>query len=262
MPRNSPSDAPNNMTKAIHTFRIRRILNRIHTCIYSKADPRCSGIHDQQMDVQNIRTDIEKWKSEIPPTPSHYGEELVLFTTADWYDLEYNYTILQLYRAQIVNHRTETTDDIFLDCMGAAENICHSYRRQFLGKPTSCTWTALHELFLAGLTYLHCLWTSPVAREAAGHGKASSTCNDCTIALVIMAERWDAASPYREIFIALVNRTMSMISNKTDGSVPKNVVSSDSENYVEEDWTEWMRIVADAGLLEGFNGLLTGVSSE
>ncbi|OKL63861.1 hypothetical protein UA08_00622 [Talaromyces atroroseus] len=261
MPRNSPGDAPTNITRAIHTFRIRRILNRIHTCIYSKADPRCSGKHDQRIDVQNIRADIEKWRSEIPPTPSYNrsGEELVLFTTEDWYGMEYNYTILQLYRAQIVDHRTETPDGVFLECMRAAENICHSYRRQFLGKPTSCTWAALHELFLAGLTYLHCLWTSPAAREASGHGKANNTCNDCTIALVIMAERWDAASPYREIFMALVSRTMAMMGDKSDESVSTNVVSADSESWVEEDWTEWMGIVADAGLLEGFNGLLTGV---
>lgn len=251
------------MTRAIHTFRIRRILNRIHTFIYSKADPRCSGKHDQQFDVQNIRADIEQWRTEIPPTPTSNttGEELVLFTTADWYDLEYNYTILQLYRAQIVDHRTETSEDVFFECMRAAENICHSYRRQFLGKPTSCTWTALHELFLAGLTYLHCLWTSSAARDASGYGKASSTCNDCTIALVIMAERWDAASPYREIFMALVNRTMAMMNDKVEERASRNAVSDDAENWVGEAWTEWMGIVADAGLLEGFNGLLTGLPS-
>lgn len=251
------------MTRAIHTFRIRRLLNRIHTYIYSKADPRCSGQHDQQIDVQNIRADIEKWRSELPPTPPHHAanEELVLFTTADWYDLEYNYTILQLYRAQIVDHRTETADEVFLDCMSAAESICRCYRRQFLGKPTSCTWAALHELFLAGLTYLHCLWTSPAAREAAGHGKAHSTCNDCTIALVIMAERWDVVAPYREIFMALASRTMSMMGDKTDDNGSKTVDSADSQDWVEENWTEWMKIVAEAGMLRGFNGLLTGLTS-
>ncbi|KAI2695446.1 transcriptional regulator family: Fungal Specific TF [Penicillium roqueforti] len=261
-PRSSPTDAPTNMTRAIHTFRIRRLLNRIHTYIYSKADPRYSRKHDQQTDVKNIRAEIEKWRSEIPPTAFHPGEELVLFTTADWYDLEYNYTILQLYRAQIVDHRVETTDEVFLDCLGAAENICRSYRHHFLGKPTRCTWAALHELFLAGLTYLHCLWTSPAARQAAGHGQASSTCNDCTIALVVMAERWDVAAPFREIFVALASRTMLMMSVKADENVSKNVASADSGNWAEEDLTEWMRIVADAGVLEGFNGLLTGLPSE
>lgn len=251
------------MTRAIHTFRIRRLLSRIHTHLYSKPDPRCFGKHDQKIDVQNIRAEIEKWRSEIPSTPSHASEELVLFTTEDWYDLEYNYTILQLYRAQIIDHRAETTDDVFFDCVRAAEGICQSYRRQFLGKRTSCTWTALHELFLAGLTYLHCLWTSPAAREACGYGKANATCNDCIIALVVMAERWDAAAPYREIFIALANRTMSMMSDRIAESASRNMTSAESKDHDnKEDMTEWMRIVADAGVLQGYNGLLTGLARE
>lgn len=250
------------MTRAIHTFRIRRLLNHIHTRLYSKTDPTCSDKHDQQIDVQNIRAEIEKWRSEIPPVPSHANEELVLFTTADWYDLEYNYTILQLYRAQIVDHRAGTTEDVFLDCLGAAESICQSYRRQYLGKLTSCTWAALHELFLAGLTYLHCLWTSPAARKASGHEQANNTCNDCTVALVIMAERWDVAAPYREIFVALASRTMSMMSDMADENISKDVASADLENWAEEDLTEWMKMVADAGVLEGPNGLLTGLTME
>jgi len=250
------------MTKAIHTFRIRRLLNRIHTRFYSKADPSCSGKHNRHIDIQSIRAEIEKWRSEIPPMPSQPNEELVLFTTADWYDLEYNYTILQLYRAQIVDHRVETTEDVFLDCLRAAESICQSYRRQFVGKLTSCTWSALHELFLAGLTYLHCLWTSPAARETSSHGRANNTCNDCTIALVIIAERWDVAAPYREIFMALASRTMSMMRETANENVSKNVASGDSENWAEEDLMEWMRIMADAGVLEGPNGLLTGLKRE
>lgn len=261
-PRTSPSDAPNNMTRAIHTFRIRRLLSRIHTHLYSRPDPRCFGKHNQQIDVQNIRAEIEIWRAEIPPTPSHANEELVLFTTEDWYDLEYNYTILQLYRAQIIDHRAETTDGAFLDCVKAAESICQSYRRQFVGKRQSCTWTALHELFLAGLTYLHCLWTSSAAQEACGYGKANATCNDCIITLVVMAERWDAAAPYREIFIALANRTMSMMSERIVESASRNMISVGPENHDKEDVTEWMRIVADAGVLQGYNGLLTGLTRD
>ncbi|KAJ6071621.1 transcriptional regulator family: Fungal Specific TF [Penicillium canescens] len=253
-PRSSPSDVPTNMTRAIHTFRIRRLLNRIYTCLYSKADPRCSGKHDQQVDVKNIRAEIEKWRSEIPPTASHSGEELVLFTSVDWYDLEYNYTILQLYRAQIVDHPTQATEDVFIDCLRAAESICQSYRRQFLGTPMSCTWAALHELFLAGLTYLHCLWTSPVAREVSGRGQANSTCNDCTIALTVMADRWDVATPFRETFVALASRTMAMMSEQADENVSKNVPSADSENWAEEDSAEWMRIVTGAGVLRALTG--------
>ncbi|RAH87260.1 hypothetical protein BO86DRAFT_414439 [Aspergillus japonicus CBS 114.51] len=215
------------------TLHLRAVSNYLSYPIYS-------GNHDQQTDVANIRAEIEKWRSELPPTPpSHTNEDLALFTSADWYDLEYNYTVLQLCRAQILDHRSGKATE-------------ESYRGQFLGKPTSCTWAALHELFLAGLTYLHCLWTSPAAREISGHAQVNSTCNDCTIALVIMAERWDVAAPYRDIFLALASRTMSMIGDKAH---------DDGVSYVDE-CTEWMKIVADAGVLNGSNALLTGITRD
>ncbi|PYH86304.1 hypothetical protein BO82DRAFT_326493 [Aspergillus uvarum CBS 121591] len=265
-PRSCPQEPPTSMTRAICTFRMRRLLNLIHTRLYSKADPVYSGNHDQQTDVANILAEIEKWRSELPHSPlSRDNEDLALFTSADWYDLEYNYTILQLCRAQILDHRAgRVTEEIFLECHRAAENICQSYRRQFLGKPTSCTWAALHELFLAGLTYLHCLWTSPAAREVSGPAQANSTCNDCTIALVIMAERWDVAAPYRDIFVALASRTMSMVSEKAhNDGVSQFVGLGDSENRAEQgECTEWMKIVADAGVLKGSNALFTGIARD
>ncbi|OJJ94768.1 hypothetical protein ASPACDRAFT_1892172 [Aspergillus aculeatus ATCC 16872] len=267
-PRSCPREPPTSMTRAIYTFRIRRLLNLIHTRLYSKADPICSGNHSHQTDVANIRAEIEKWRSELPPSPpSHAEDDLALFTSADWYDLEYNYTILQLCRAQILDPRAgKATEDVFLECLRAAESICQSYRRQFLGKPTSCTWAALHELFLAGLTYLHCLWTtSSAARgEVSGSADADSTCNDCTIALVIMAERWDVAAPYRDIFVALASRTMSMLSAKAcEERLSDRVDSASAWGRAEQDdCTEWMNMVADAGVLNGSNGLLTGIARD
>ncbi|RAK78990.1 putative transcriptional activator protein acu-15 [Aspergillus fijiensis CBS 313.89] len=256
-PRSRPQEAPTTMTRAIYTFRMRRLLNLIHTRLYSKADPICSGNHDRQRDVANIRAKIEKWRTELPPSPpSHAENDLALFTSADWYDLEYNYTILQLCRAQILDLRAggKASEDVFLECLRAAESICQSYRRQFLGKPTSCTWAALHELFLAGLTYLHCLWTtSSAARgEVSGPAQANSTCNDCTIALVIMAERWDVAAPYRDIFAALASRTLSMLGDKACAERLSD----------RDDCTEWMNMVAQAGVLNGSNGLLTGIERD
>ncbi|KAL4865039.1 fungal-specific transcription factor domain-containing protein [Aspergillus spectabilis] len=216
-PRTLPTDPPTVVTKSIHTFRIRRLLGRIHSSLYSNSTPCCSGKHDQEYQTQHLRSEIENWRSSMPTTPCP-REALSLFSTPDWFDLEYNYTILQLYRVQITDHQATAPDSVFFDCLQAAESICHSYRRQFLGKSMSYTWTALHELFLAGLTYLHCLWASPAARRAYRQGEVSSTCTDCTIVLVIMAERWDAAAAYRDIFRMLANRTMMMMDERADGS--------------------------------------------
>ncbi|KIV87382.1 hypothetical protein PV11_02932 [Exophiala sideris] len=179
--------------------------------------------------------------------------------------MEYNYTLLQLYRVHIVSGQEGATDSIFLDCLRASERICHSYRRQFLGKPTSYTWSALHELFLAGLTYLHCLWTSPAARKASRQGQVSSTCTDCTIVLVIMAERWDTAAPYRDIFEALANRTITMMDENGHGEwTPPGAAaaqqSNDSSSSGSGDLMQWMSSIADTGgMSEGLDELLTSL---
>ncbi|KAL5333333.1 putative transcriptional activator protein acu-15 [Aspergillus crustosus] len=254
-PRSLPTDPSTVVTKAIHTFRIRRLLGRIHSSLYSNSTPCCSGKHYQEYQIQHLRSELELWRSNVPTTPCP-TEALSLFSTPDWFDLEYNYTILQLYRVQITDHQATAVDRVFFDCLQAAESICHSYRRQFLGKSMSYTWTALHELFLAGLTYLHCLWTSPAARRSYRQGQVSSTCTDCTVVLVIMAERWDAAAPYRDIFGMLANRTMMMMDERADGSWERPVAAAEPDTC--DELMEWMTRVTDMGMSEGFDTLLTG----
>ncbi|KAL2416860.1 hypothetical protein ABEF95_008753 [Exophiala dermatitidis] len=333
------------MTRAIHTFRGRRILGRIHTTIYldsinPEQNPGCAAQR-----IQQLRADLESWRAAVPPTMPRpiEAQPLVLFGTQDWFEMEYNYAILQLYRVQIIgnHHRpqhphftttstTSTTsatappttaagtatgpnadadadadaDGIFLSCLRAAERTCHIYRRHFLGRPTNYTWAALHELFLAGLTYLHCLWTSPAARAVTRQGQVSNTCTDCTIVLVIIAERWSAAAPYRDIFDALANLTMTMMDEKAGGDWTTTGVGAsttlpnstsvnmtppsaarpfyddndddrDSGDYYypleataaaaagerssSSNLMEWMTSIADTGMSEGLDGLLTSL---
>ena len=257
-PRSSSNDPPTNITQAIHTFQIRRILSRIHSSLYSKTACCCSAPHAHEDQTHYFRAEIENWRARIPSATPCVSPALSLFSTSDWFDLEYNYAILQLYRVQIVHRRAAATGTVFLDCLRAAEGICHGYRRQYLGKPTSYTWTAVHELFLAGLTYLHCLWTSPAAREARGQAEVNSTCTDCTIVLVLMAERWIAVAPYRDIFETLANRTIRMMEDKN------GLESAPTDTPVlgvvdEGGLTEWVTEIANAGIPEGFDIIIPGL---
>ncbi|KAF2489230.1 hypothetical protein BU16DRAFT_531570 [Lophium mytilinum] len=256
-PRSLFSDPPTNMTKAIHTFRIRRLLGSIHTSLYSDITRSNPGQEAHRAQIERLRAEIENWRALIPATLSHTGQMLSLFASSHWFDFEYDYAILQLYRAQIVDGRGGSSDAIFIDCLRAAEDICHGYRRQFLGKPTNYTWAAVHELCLAGLTYLHCLWTSPTVRGANSQSQVCSTCTDCTIVLVLMAERWDAAAPFRDIFEALAGRTMAMMDDKAQG---KWTVSSAST--LGDDTSQWRMSIADNGMSEGLHELLSSFMQE
>ncbi|KAL2854996.1 fungal-specific transcription factor domain-containing protein [Aspergillus pseudoustus] len=291
-PRTSPTDLPTTMTKAVHTFRIRRLLSRIHSSLYSNAPPQacCTGKHGHAAQIQALRAELEAWRAETPPLPQYPHEALALFSTPDWFDLEYNYTLLQLYRVEIIDYQrrdknhpsstttttnTETdTETTFLTVLHAASAICTSYRRQFLrNRPTmSYTWTALHELFLAGLTYCHCLWTSPAARRLYRYrypGAVSRTCTDATVVLVLIAERWAGAAVYRNLFGVLAQRTAGML----DGDGEENGEAGEAEeswdkreterdNDGEEQFGEWMARAAETGMSEGFEALLNSFAGE
>ncbi|RFU28297.1 hypothetical protein B7463_g8032, partial [Scytalidium lignicola] len=254
-PRSSSSDPPTSMTRAIHAFRFRLILSNIHTSLYSDIIHPNPANHFHH--IEHLRSKIEDWRASTPPLKPLMGEELSLFVTAESFDMDYNYSILQLYRLQIIDSTGGATDGIFLECMRAAESLCHSYRRQFFKKPTTYTWAALHELFLAGLTYLHCLWTSPAARGATQQHLVSNTCTDCTIVLVLMAERWVTAAPYRDIFEALSRHTMSMMANKSDEQSTLPSVLTQHDNPDAGHLAQWIACIADEGMSEGYNGLLT-----
>ncbi|ETS84238.1 hypothetical protein PFICI_02263 [Pestalotiopsis fici W106-1] len=211
-PRNSCSDPATSMSVAIHVFRLRRLWAAIHTSLFSDTaliqTPRLS--YDAQ--VQKLRSELESWRSSAPPV-ANQDQALSLFGQEDWYEVNYSYSLLLLHRRQLTSRKKEIPNQVILECLQAAENICSRYRRQYVGGSVGYTWGAIHFLFLAGLTYLHCLWISPAARASRRHDTVSSTCTDCTMVLVVMAERWAGASPYRDIFETLSKRTMTMMIN-------------------------------------------------
>ena len=84
------------------------------------------------------------------------------------------------------------------------------YRRLYQNRSVQFTWGSLHILFLGGLTYLYCLWCSRSVRESARQADIINTCMACSTVLTIIAERWNLASSYREMFEILSQRTISM----------------------------------------------------
>lgn len=75
---------------------------------------------------------------------------------------------------------------------------------------------SVHILFLAGLTYLFCLWRSPKIRKAAKQADVINTCMACASVLIVIAERWKVTTTYRDLFDALSERTIEMICQETE----------------------------------------------
>ena len=254
------------MSGAIHTFRLRRIWSRIHTSLYTSVpgnDPQKFNMDT----IEQLQQELSDWANATPPQLASPSTALSVFDSRDWFKLAYNHSILLLYRGHLTaqhessNPRSAHT---FLECARAAQEICISYRRLYIGQPMSYTWGALHILFLAGLTYLHCLWSSSEVRDAIRQDDISRTCTACTMVLVVLAERWEQAASYRDIFEALASKTMSMIVVKDrERWMVSNAPATHFESHsLPDSMAQWVTDIADVGMSDGIEDLLSGLVSD
>ncbi|KAI1022224.1 hypothetical protein LB504_007231 [Fusarium proliferatum] len=257
--RSHSSQPPKGMSTAIHVFKLRYIWARIHTSLLSDTVRLSIEDHTYHARIEQLRVDLDTWLASSPEARPHVSDDLSIFAKRAWYETNYSHTILLLYRSQLREYK-ECLSKVFEDCIEASRNICQTYRRLYIGNSIRYTWGTLHCLFLAGLTYLHCLWTSPAAWESTRPEDVSKTCTDCTMVLVAIAEGWQAAAPYRDTFEALASRVITKVFNKnrTEQSSWPPPSEAETGDQNQDTWGHWMNDIASAGVLEGVDGLLEG----
>ncbi|KAM6509894.1 hypothetical protein FALCPG4_017529 [Fusarium falciforme] len=260
-PRSHHSQPATTMSTAIHVFKLRHIWAQIHTSLFSgasRSDVEHGACHPR---IGELRADLDTWLAEAPPSRPRQDDDLSIFSISTWYELNYSYTMMLLYRGQLAEYK-ESNKQVFEECIQASRNICQSYRRLYIGTAVRYTWGTLHCLFLSGLTYLHCLWTYPTVLESVRPEDVSKTCTDCTMVLVAIAEGWQSAAPYRDTFEALANRTIAMVINKSRSAPSPAPPLGEVELGDDDNWSHWLTDMAEAGVLDGVDGLLAGFISD
>ncbi|KAH6988881.1 fungal-specific transcription factor domain-containing protein [Ilyonectria sp. MPI-CAGE-AT-0026] len=263
LPRQASTDPVTTTSHALHQFRVRCIWARTYASLYSNAASKHHSRQDYQAQVQLLRKELDDWFAETPPEPQRSGVPMTVFASHEDYKATYNESLLFLYRGQLTD--TENVqDEVFLECMQAASDICHSCKRLYIGKPINYTWSTLHVIFLAGLTTLHCLWTSSAVRRAVRIDSVSNTFTTCTMLLAIMAERWEGAAPYRDLFEALASRAIAMMVERKQHETAPTLPSQSIElsNNDVEDMTQWADQIADIGMPDAFSSLLSGLMGD
>ncbi|KAF6836421.1 subtilisin-like protease [Colletotrichum plurivorum] len=262
LPRLSSGDPITTVSHALHQFRVRCLWARIYASLYSNAASKRHDEHTYQIELQKLRKELDDWMAVTPPEPRRANVPLTVFASMEDYRLTYNETIIFLYRRQLTSG-VDVQEEVILECMQAAASICQSCKRLYIGKPINYTWTTLHVLFLAGLTYLHCLWSSSSARRAVKIDSVSRIFTTCTMLLAIMAERWEGAAPYRNLFEALSSRTMAMMVERNQDERSEALLAPstpcDPAGANVEDLTQWASQIADTGMPDSFGSLLTGI---
>ncbi|KAF5538063.1 transcription activator acu-15 [Fusarium phyllophilum] len=157
--------------------------------------------------MDQLRAELDAWHSEIPYAPDTTGLDPLHWITH-----------------KALPGEEESVEEALECCMQKAKELCLLYRRLFQYQSLQFTWGSLHILFLGGLTYLYCIWKSARARQATKRMDIINTCMACNTALVIIAERWGKAVPYRDNFEVLSERTISLVCG--DGSLSRGANES------------------------------------
>lgn len=223
-PRSNAADPPTLMTGFVHAIKLRRLWTKISDNLYPASTSRCGGDCAQGVTVGSLRQELDSWRADTPDQLDYSrSHPLSVFTSKSWFQLAYDHSILLLYRHYMTGTHgnrsqggttdSEAVQQALEECAARARDMCLLYRRVYQSSSVQFTWGSLHILFLGGLTYLYCLWRSERVRSSVRPADVVTTCMACNTVLIIIAERWNLATSYRDIFEALSQRTISMICN-------------------------------------------------
>lgn len=261
--RSSVTDSPTVVSSSLHTIKLRAIWARMQNQIYPQTHD--SPSHGNNMLKDSFKEELQNWMDTAPEQLPQSRAANNAFASPEWYRLMYHHSILLLHRGRlVVNQRSSNPNSpinvyedssVFLECASSSQAICELYRTLYVSQRLNDTWGALHVLFLAGLTYIHCLWSSSETRNAIRRDVVSSTCTSCMIVLAVMAERWAAVAPYRDVFEMLSNATQTMLvdmENGLSGSARGPVLSSIQADQV----SNYFMSMTDVGMCSSIEQLL------
>jgi hypothetical protein len=255
-PRTLNTEPATTVSAAIHTIRLRQISGRMQSHLY----PQVGSKEPSQSFpvVEALRDELSDWLNSAPAQLASNRAHNNAFGSKEWFDLMYHHSILLLYRYRLVDRQGDTTSSqIYIDCAHSAQAICMLYRQLYVSRRLNDTWGALHVLFLGGVTFLHCLWSSRETRTIYRQDKVSSTCTSIMVVLAIMAERWTAVEAYRDAFEMLSSSTQTMLAETSHESSPPTMPVISSTRH--DQFTDYLSYMTEVGMCSSVEELLSSM---
>ncbi|KAK5180756.1 hypothetical protein LTR44_007070 [Exophiala sp. CCFEE 6388] len=255
-PRSSHAQPITTVSSAIHTIRLRQLWARMQSAVYPQVGAETST--QSTSALEDFKKEFARWLESAPEQLASNRANNNAFGSKEWFQLMYHHSILLLYRHRLVQPRGPATpSSIFIDCADSSQSICMIYRQLYFTQRLNDTWGALHVLFLAGVTFLHCLWSSPETRMIYRLDKVSSICTSIMIVLAIMSERWTAVEAYRDAFEMLSGATQTMlVEASTASTAPSRPVLS-SGGY--DQFTDYLYCMNEVGMCSSVEELLSSM---
>jgi hypothetical protein len=222
----SSNSLPTYKTISLNFFKIRRIQAEILEVLYftSSTLPRFyNNLNDWKQKIDN---QLEHWFRTIPLKTSRKSNCDFNF---EFFKLNYHHTKMLLFGVTPKNSKpSNTTLRIIFD---SSKGIINCYSELFKSKTINYTWSAVHNLFMAGTSFFYAIYNSKDNLiDLEEFEKLNRVVIDVLSSLV---QSCDAASPCVEIFEIL---SLAMIRLKFEGNEKKfnNAVTNSDFDDIEK----------------------------
>lgn len=198
----------------------------------------------------HISEELELWRAQCPRDPRTMNCD---FNT-EFFDLNYFHTLL------LINGLSKKTSrlapEAYCKVLDALRGLMACYTILHRKKAINYTWAAVHNLFMAGTSYLFVLYNSEHVRSLHPVESVKTVTEDCLLVLALLVASCTAAKACMDTFQMLTAVVLKIRYNVTvEGAMVANISTSGmKQNLV---------MVSGTGSLKGnLASLVEGITSE
>lgn len=226
--------SPSYKTISLSIIKIRQIQSEIQRILYTNCEvPRkYQTLNEWKLQILNK---LDQWREEYPKSVTEMNCNFNL----SFLGLNYHHSLLMIHNLSLKNYKLSTHD--FLQVSSASKEVINAYHQLFITKSINYTWAAVHNLFLAGTSYLYTIYNSEDVHQQNSVYEIKQVTSMCLSVLTSLIDRCDAATNCCEIFLNLTmiiiqiryNETVQGYSNLRLPTVNEVKIISNLSNLVE-----------------------------
>ncbi|KAJ4264197.1 hypothetical protein NW762_005391 [Fusarium torreyae] len=166
---------PKDMSTFLHVIKLRHINAAIYMSLHAASANASNDCGSLDVLREGHYADLNTWLVTAP----RYGPAsgVAMLQTAEWFQIAYHYAVLSLYRPSRV-FPVSNISSLRL-CADSAISLISCYNTLYAKNRISYTFVALNSLFMAAVTMLYALRSSPVIRSELSKGIAKANIDMC-----------------------------------------------------------------------------------
>ncbi|KIW16771.1 hypothetical protein PV08_03961 [Exophiala spinifera] len=176
-----------------HCFLLRRLQSEVADILYQKVRPSPAEWH------KDIQRRLDEWLVQAPLAQASPQMQ-------EWINHAYHNLTMFIYRPSLTS--PSPYEGTYERSFTSASNVLKLYAKMHSRNAIDCTWMAFHWLFLAAVTHLFCIWTSPEIRAVADWKEINEDLQRTRMVLSAMAEHWRYGKRILDIYCQLCGGTI------------------------------------------------------